>query len=552
VAKLKISSSASPRLDPYPFQKIAINAGLKAYRHKQNSLIVIPTGGGKSLIAAEIAGAVAMFGRALIIVPSLDLVLQNSNALRRQFPDLAVSICCAGLGHNDISGPIVIATPGSVVSKKIGFFGALIIDEAHRLPEKKDAVLKRIIAKVHDQSPGAPIIGLTATPYRLKGRLDNGVIWGKIDLEIGYLELLRLGVLAPLVGPLDANLYEMDTTGISKLGGDFNEGQLDKRFNVGSTTASIANDIVRLGANRKTALVFCVSISAAYRMRDALRERGWSCETICEKTSTEDRIKFLDDLRSGKLRAITNVATLTTGVDVPGIDLIALCRPTISTGLHVQILGRGTRIAAGKADCLILDFAGNISRCGPINAPIIKEEKGATNQEPTHRQCPACGFYSAPRAKSCESCDHEFPIIARPRSDENLRLTADRKAAPVTNYTSAKTPANHYRVTDWRFSVHRKIGSPDSLRIEYFVQGYKFRSTSQWVAAWHPKGWGGKAAWAELLRDGATRILPKNAQDAAELAPSLLKRPDFIRIVDDGGMARVIPVANSNAAGLSQ
>ena len=548
---LEIDSSEA-RYEPYPYQKIAINAGLLAYRRRKNGLIVIPTAGGKSLIAAEIAAAVAQFGRVLVVVPTLDLVMQNNKALRRQFPEIDVSICCAGLGHSDTSGRVVIATPGSVVSKSFTRFDAAIIDEAHKLPERKDAVLKRLIARVREQSLDAPIIGLTATPYRLKGRLDNGDIWDKIDLEITYLELLKLGVVAPLVGPLNAKLFNMDTAEISKLGGDFNEGQLAQKFNDHSTTASIASDIVRLGANRKTGLIFCVSISAAYRMRDALRERGWSCETICEKTSTEDRIKFLEDLRSGKLRAITNVATLTTGVDVPGVDLIALARPTMSAGLHVQMMGRGTRIAAKKTECLVLDFAGNISRCGPINSPIVVERNHKT-EEVTHRQCASCGFYSAPRARQCESCDAEFPVVETPRKEDLLQRRADRHASPVGENAlvaaSSNLPSNVYRVRSVRYSVHRKPGSPDSLKVEFSVVGFRWPSVSMWLTCWHRNPHHARQRWAELVRPGATRIIPASAEEAARVADAILAKPDYVRVVpDEGGFLRVIPIAAQNGA----
>ena len=550
---IKISPSASPRLEPYPFQKLAINVGLKGWRQKQNTLLSLATGAGKSLICGEIAGAVATFGaRSLIITPNSDLLLQDYGAFQRQFPSVEASLCCSKIGHRDTSARVVFATPGSIVRKSLPEFSLIIIDEAHRLGSRASSMLQKICAEAKKNNPNLTVIGLTATPFRLDdGPLADGNIWAQIDFEIGYVELLKLGILAPLVGPLDASpAYEMDLQGLRKSCGDFSEKDLITRFDKSDVTNSIANDLCRFGANRKSWLIFCVGVGAAEKMANSLKDRGVAAAFVSGETPVLERIAILDAFRKGQLRALVNVEVAREGFNAEGVDLVGLCRPTMSAALHCQQIGRGARKSPGKRDCLILDFAQNIKRLGPINALNIQCTGPA--KEPTHRQCASCGFFSAPRAKTCESCDAEFPVVARPKSEKSLQLKADRNASPVTGQEIRKIPPNAFRVTNWRFAVHRKVGSPDSLRIEYFVQGYRFKSTSQWIAAWHPKGWGGRSAWADLLREGASRILPRNAQDACELAPSLLKRPDYIRIVDDGGVARVIPVASSAATGLSR
>ena len=97
-------------------------------------------------------------------------------------------------------------------------------------------------------------------------------------------------------------------------------------------------------------------------VRDALRERGIACEAVFGETPQDERERIIADFRAGHIRCLVNVMVLTTGFDVPQIDLLAMLRPTLSTGLYMQMIGRGTRKAEGKRDCLILDFAQNVYR----------------------------------------------------------------------------------------------------------------------------------------------------------------------------------------------
>ena len=117
--------------------------------------------------------------------------------------------------------------------------------------------------------------------------------------------------------------------------------------------------------------MFAVGVDHAHVLRDLLSERGITAGVVLGSTPKAERDAAIADFRAGRLRALVNCNVLTTGFDVPELDLVAVARPTASTSLHVQMLGRGTRIAAGKRDCLVLDFAGNVQRLGPITAPRV-------------------------------------------------------------------------------------------------------------------------------------------------------------------------------------
>src|SRR5699024_7836443 len=109
---------------------------------------------------------------------------------------------------------------------------------------------------------------------------------------------------------------------------------------------------------------------------EALNAHGITAAHVHSKMPRHERDRNLDALKSGQLQALTNYGCLTTGVDVPRIDLIMMLRPTKSPGLHVQMLGRGTRPSPGKENCLVLDFAGNVARLGPIDDPVLPRKKG--------------------------------------------------------------------------------------------------------------------------------------------------------------------------------
>src|SRR3954452_22775660 len=101
---------------------------------------------------------------------------------------------------------------------------------------------------------------------------------------------------------------------------------------------------------------------------------------------------------------------LTTGFNAPAGDLIALLRPTKSTGLYVQMAGRGTRLAPGKDNCLVLDFAGNVARHGPIDLVRPKDPpKGGADGDMPNKLCPECRAINALAARVCVDCGYVFP-----------------------------------------------------------------------------------------------------------------------------------------------
>ena len=195
----------------------------------------------------------------------------------------------------------------------------------------------------------------------------------------------------------------------------------------------------------------------------------------------KDRLEVIDRFKYRDTRALVSVGMVTTGFDAPNVDLIVLMRPTLSTVLHVQMVGRGLRTAPNKDHCLVLDFAGNTALLGPINNPVIPfksgtRSKAAAKQKPT-KTCPRCKCINNIRAQICEVCKHVFQMKTR------LKTNAD--GTPIVQGNSDKNDKDWLKVLNVVYAIHKKQGSPDSLRVTYICGA---RTVNEWVCLNH-NGW---------------------------------------------------------------
>jgi DNA repair protein RadD len=160
--------------------------------------------------------------------------------------------------------------------------------------------------------------------------------------------------------------------------------------------------------------VFCAGVSHAQHIATALQAQGITTECVTGETPSAERDRILTDFKQGRIRALTNANVLTTGFDAPGIDLIAMLRPTMSPGLYVQMAGRGLRIADGKTDCLVLDFAGVVEQHGPITAVKPPPKKGEKVGEAPVKVCDHCQEICHLSVRVCPACGEAFPEPERP------------------------------------------------------------------------------------------------------------------------------------------
>jgi len=450
-------------------------------RSTGNPIVCAPTGAGKSLILADfIRSACQRYPgtRILVVTHVKELIEQDYKAIIRLWPDAPIGLYSAGLNKRQSRRQVVVGGVQSLAkrTRELGHVDLVIVDEAHLIPRKSDTLYGKLFDGLRDINPALKIIGLTATPYRLdSGRLDggDGAMFDGICYDIPIPMLVERGYLAPLISKRPGMV--LDTGGLRTRAGDFVEREMEARFNVDEVTDAAVSEIVTLGQDRKAWLVFCVSIDHAENVAAALRGRGITAATVTGKTPAPERARLLAAYKRGEIRALTSVAVLTTGFDAPRTDLLAFLRPTQSLGLYVQMLGRAMRVSpdTGKANGLVLDFAGNVARHGPVDALAVPEAKSSKGggEAPT-KTCPSCQSIMWIAARECLDCGHVFP-----EPEPKVERTASTEA--VMNLTAE----DDWRViSDMDVARHHKDGAPDSLRVEYLVDGNVVR---EWVCFEH-------------------------------------------------------------------
>ena len=509
-------------------------------QNKGNPLVVVPTGGGKSVIIGALCKDILTSfpnQRILILSHVRELLEQNFAKIRAFWPEAPAGLYCAGLGEKRARDRVTVASIQSVYRKAaaLGWRDLCFIDEAHLLSTDSDTMYRRLITELQQINPRMKVIGFTATPYRLKtGVLHEGkhALFTDIAIEISLAELLMAGHIAPLVSK--ASAVQADLSGVRITAGEFNAGDLEREMDKEALTRAALDEVFRLAGDRRSWLVFCSGIKHAGHVRDAIRARGATAEMVSGDTPPEERDAILQGLKQGRIRAVTNCGVLTTGFDAPNIDLIVLLRATTSPGLYLQILGRGMRTFPGKENCLVLDYAGNIERHGPVThvkPPRASVSRGLRpeRQEKTCLICPKCRMASPLGAKECGECGYVFP------EREMVKHGTQASELEVMPTAVTATTAEWVEVESIRYLRHEKPGKIASLRVEYQAGLERY---SEWVCLGHPPGFAlGKARDWWKARSSAPP--PDNIGTAVMVAPGL-KTPRRIQVKRDGQFWKVI------------
>lgn len=459
-----------------PYQSEAVAAVYDHLRQRDdNPCVVIPTAGGKTAIMSAICrDAVQRWsGRVLILAHVKELLEQSAATLRRMVPDLDVGVYSAGLRSRDTGNRVIVAGIQSVYQRaaELDRFDLVLVDECHLLPPDGEGMYQSFLADARLVNPHVRLVGLTATPYRMKDGLicqpEN--LLNHICYEIGVQELIEAGYLSKLKSK--AATEEVDTSGLHVRGGEFISSEMETLMDRSELVRRACEEIVELTADRRSVLVFCVGVRHALRVAGMLENlTGQACETITGETPPLHRSAIIDRFRSGTLKYLTNVNVLTTGFDAPNIDTICLLRPTQSPGLYYQAVGRGFRICEGKDHCLVLDFAGNIRRHGPVDA--VKPPDGSGDGPPPLKICPQCREVVANAARICPECQYEFEMASEGRASRRQHHTTATTDAILSGDMPVCTDTRH-DVLGAAYLVHVKRGAPEghpsTLRVDYHI-----------------------------------------------------------------------------------
>lgn len=438
-----------------------------------NPLIVAPTGAGKSVMIAKfVEGVISTWPdqRILMLTHVKELIAQNFEKLMAVYPEAPAGINAASLNQRDTTSSVIFASIQTVYKKayEIGFFNLVIVDECHLIPEGGEGMYNRLLKDLRRINPKLKVIGFTATPFRLKtgNLIGENTLFTDIAYEIPIKTLIDQGHLSKVVPK--ATDAEIDVSGVKIRGGEFIAGDLERAVDTEALNRAIVEEIITHGADRKKWLVFCTGVSHAAHIRDEFIDHGINCETVTGDTPKAERERIINDYKAGRIKALTNVNVLTTGFDAPDTDLLACLRPTQSTGLWVQIVGRGMRTAPGKENCLVLDFAGNTLRHGPIDEIKMgnKKAKDEPGEAPA-KSCPECLTLQKISALECEECGFVFPVRETPD------LTHKASTAQLLSFEAKPM----YRGADTiTASIYRKADKPPMLRFDIYEDENDYES----------------------------------------------------------------------------
>ena len=386
------------------YQQAASDAALSFFQSPsdRNGLLIIPTGGGKSIVIADIA--FRLDTPLLVLQPSREILSQNFAKLKSYGVD-DCSIYSASFNSKKIS-KITFATIGSIMGhiEDFNHFQYILIDEAHGV-NATEGQYKEFITKVKRK-----VLGLTATPYRLTTALqyldkngrqifrpkgeneskefDDKIMRHEITMEnkcilkfltrtrprifhdvvfqIDISTLLSRGYLAK-VDYFDLSIIDQRKIKRNSTGRDFDDTALSEEFrqtNFGNYLLSIVHRLLRPknGTQRRGILVFAKFLDEC----EALCKSLPSCSMVSGSTPKKEREEILDNFKMGCIDVLVNVGILTTGFDYPELDTIVMARPTMSLALYYQIVGRALRPHPSKESSWFVDLAGNIKRFGKV------------------------------------------------------------------------------------------------------------------------------------------------------------------------------------------
>ena len=476
-----------------------------------NPVVALPTGTGKSLVIAEMCERFVRGyrgGRVAVVTHREELVEQNYAEILGQWSMAPCGIYCAGLGRRDLGMPVTFATVGSVYQRgRHEFAGTdlVIVDEAHLVSPRGGTMYERFLRDLKLEKPWLRVVALTATPYRLgQGHITNGDTFDEVVCDYTtrerYNRLEDDGYLAPLV--VRKTDSALDVSDVLVRGGEFVQKQLQHSVDKHEVTEAAVDEMVRLGPDRNRWLVFTTGIDHAEHTGASLARRlGTSAVGVVHSKQTkEHNRRVLKLFKRGNVRAVVNADKLTTGFNVPGIDLLAVLRPVMSPGLWVQMLGRGTRPAGGKTDCLVLDFARNAERLGPINDPVLPSPPGAKKGDGRApvKLCEECGNYAHPTAKVCKVCGVEFPppptrLVPESGTVEVVAKGARKKEPPAetthevtgVEYTKHVSRKNNLASMLVKYRCGLRVFK-EWVCVEH--DGYPGLRAQEWWRGRHPKG----------------------------------------------------------------
>ena len=465
-----------------PYQRAALE-GLRAAisRGRRRVLLVLPTGGGKTTIAAEmIHGAVRRGRKVLFVAHRKELIDQASQRLD-QFA-VPHGVIMAGHRRWHPLMPVQVASVQTLVRRQAPPADLVIVDEAHH-------ARARTYQRILDHYPHAPVIGLTATPWRTDGR-GLGELFEDIVAPVSIRELTEQGYLVPVTG----FAYDSpDLRAVRTRGGDYERRGLELAMGGQVIAGHIVERYLEHGRGKR-AILFATSVRHSLDLVSRFQAAGVRAEHLDGETDRDTRERILARLASGATQVVSNVGVLTEGWDCPSVEICILARPTQSVALYLQMVGRVLRPAPGKTVARIHDHAGCILMHGLPSAERdysltsdTASAKGESEAMRALRQCQQCYAIYEPRGPACPMCGWERPapqprevttgLVEIPLEEiETLQSSIARIQTRLGSRTREDEREEYLRILD---HAQKKGWKPKAAEIRF----------KQRFGYWPPKSW---------------------------------------------------------------
>lgn len=384
-----------------PYQQESVDSVVDYFKKQRHpSVIVLPTGAGKSLVIAELAKIAR--GNVLVLAHVKELVEQNHAKFESY--GLNAGIYSAGLDRKDLDCKVTFGSIQSVARASDKFFQAfsiLIVDECHRISMDENTQYREVISKLQKINPTICILGLTATPYRLgmgwiyqyhrqkkEIKTESDRFFRDCVYELPLRYMIKHKYLTPPV-KIDSPVacYDFSSLGINNESGRFKLSDVeDVLKDQARVTPGIVRNIIEQSKNRQGVMIFTSTVNHAKEILKLLP--GDNSTLVIGDTPGPERDDIISRFKRKEIKYLVNVSVLTTGFDAPHVDLIAVLRPTESISLYQQIVGRGLRLSPGKKDCLILDYTGLDY---DLFYPEVGDSKPCSESVAVEVACPDCG-----------------------------------------------------------------------------------------------------------------------------------------------------------------
>lgn len=395
------------------YQEVAVDAASTALDDKGNTLVVAPTGAGKTIMLSALIGKRFKKGEQVLVLQHRDeLVSQNSTKFNRVNENITTSEVNASV--KDWSADTVFAMVQTLSREKnldnMPKVDLIVVDEAHHTVAD---TYQRIINQAKKANEGVQIVGFTATPNRgdkagLRGIFNNCSHQIEISTLIDEGFLVRPKTFVIDVG-VQGELRE-----VRKTIADFDMEAVEKIMNRRAVNVKVVEEWQRRCIGRKT-IAFCSTIKHATDLCEEFQIAGVNAKIVTGDTHKDEREEILHELVHGDIEVVVNVAVLTEGFDAPPVSCIILTRPCSYKSTMVQMIGRGLRTidpeeypGVIKTDCTVLDFGTSILSHGSLDDPVNLDGGQINPEAGPFKICPNCDSSVPLAAKQCPICNHEF------------------------------------------------------------------------------------------------------------------------------------------------